>query len=209
MLNEILKNWRKSCRGPTPKIDLEDLAIALIMISRGGVIGRYRLSDAIGIPQGTVRGIMKRFSENKLIKIDARGCEITSEGEKALKEYFDDVGIEFFNVYGENEFKFLAPGKVKALVIVRDKLDKVTNGLKQRDEAVRAGAQGATTIILRNGEIIIPSMDKHIEEYCRNEKEALKNIVGIYGSHVAIICWAESEVKAIKGVLKAVKTLVT
>lgn len=209
MLNEILKNWRKSCRGPTPKVDLEDLAIALIMIYRGRIIGRYKLSDAIGIPQGTVRGIMKRFSENKLIKIDARGCEITSEGEKALKKYFDDIGIEFFNVYGEDKFKFLAPGKVKALVIVRNRLDKVTNGLKQRDEAVKAGAEGATTIIFKNGEIIVPSINEPLEKYCKDDEETLKSIMELHGNYVVIICWAENEAKAIKGALKAVKTLAT
>lgn len=207
MLNEILKNWRKSCRGPIPKIDLEDLATALIMISRSGIIGRYRLSDSMGISQGTVRGIMKRFLENKLIKVDVRGCELTSEGERALREYLHDMGIEELNVYGEDEFKFLAPGKFKVLAIVRNRLSKVTNGLKQRDEAIKAGAEGATTIIIRGDEIIIPSVNEPIEICSKEEKEALKSIVKASGSYVAIICWAENEAKAIKGVLKAVKTL--
>ncbi|MCX8169154.1 MAG: DUF4443 domain-containing protein [Candidatus Methanomethylicia archaeon] len=208
MLKDILDNWRRSERGPLPKVDLEDLAIALIIIARGGIVGRYKLSRFMGIPQGTIRGVMKRFSENELIKVYVKGCEITSKGREALKEYFSEIGLEDLKVYGRDLFKFLAPGEVKVVAIVRNNLNKILDGLKQREEAVKAGADGATTIIVKSGEIIIPGLSGFTENSYLNDIRDLKNIVEFEGKYVIVLCWASNEAKAIKGALKAIRTIV-
>ena len=51
---------------------------------------------------------------------------------------------------------------VAALVRICDEGPK--NGLTQRDAAVRAGAEGATTIVYENGKLIIPTVSSDLSE---------------------------------------------
>ncbi|MEM3615086.1 MAG: DUF4443 domain-containing protein, partial [Candidatus Methanomethylicia archaeon] len=188
-------------------IDLEHLVTALIIISKSRYIGRYRLAEIMMLPQGTVRGILERFSENGLIRVEERGCELTSIGEKSLREYFNEMGIECIKTYSGEVFKFLAPGEFKAILIMSGGGGKVTNGLRQRDEAIKAGAEGATTLVVRDNEIILPNMNEPIKLHCPNEEEFLRSIMRIEDDYVIILCWAVNEALAIRGALKAASTI--
>ncbi|MCR6691875.1 MAG: DUF4443 domain-containing protein [archaeon YNP-LCB-003-016] len=200
-----MSEMRGGKRGPTPKIDLEDLATVLIMIKHSGGMGRYRISEEMEIPNGTIRGVLKKLSETGILKTTPRGCELTDLGEKMLMEYLIELGIERIKLYDGDEFNLIAPGKAKVLAILRRGAEKVTNGLMQRDEAVRAGADGATIIIKRMGRVLIPGV-----EVSRELNEQLKKLEEEYGvgeGGVAIFCWGKNLAKAVKGALKAATTL--
>jgi predicted transcriptional regulator len=205
MLKKLMSEMREGKRGPTPKIDLEDLATVLIMIKHSGGMGRYRISEEMEIPNGTIRGVLKKLSETGILKATPRGCELTDLGEKMLMEYLIEMGIERIELYEGDEFNLIAPGKAKVLAILRSGAEKVTNGLMQRDEAVRAGADGATIIVKRMGIVLIPGV-----EVSRELNEQLRKLEEEYGvgeGGVAIFCWGKNLAKAVKGALKAATTL--
>jgi hypothetical protein len=122
-----------------------------------------------------------------------------------LREYLIELGIDRIELYEGDEFSLIAPGKAKVLAILRSGAEKVTNGLMQRDEAVRAGADGATIIVKRMGRILIPGV-----ELSRELNEQLRKLEEEYGVEeggVAIFCWGKNLAKAVKGALKAAATL--
>jgi predicted transcriptional regulator len=205
MLKKLMSEMRGGKRGPTPKIDLEDLATVLIMIKHSGGMGRYRISEEMEIPDGTIRGVLKKLSETGILKATPRGCELTDLGEKMLMEYLIELGIDRIELYEGDEFSLIAPGKAKVLAILRSGAEKVTNGLMQRDEAVRAGADGATIIVKRMGRMLIPGVD--ISRELNEQLRKLKEEYGLGEGGVAIFCWGKNLAKALKGALKAATTL--
>jgi predicted transcriptional regulator len=205
MLKKLMGEMRGGKRGPTPKIDLEDLATVLIMIKHSGGMGRYRISEEMEIPDGTIRGVLKKLSETGILKATPRGCELTDLGEKMLMEYLIELGIDRIELYEGDEFSLIAPGEAKVLVILRSGAEKVTNGLMQRDEAVRAGADGATIIVKRMGRMLIPGVD--ISRELNEQLRKLEEMYGVGEGGVAIFCWGKNLAKALKGALKAATTL--
>jgi hypothetical protein len=62
-------------------------------------------------------------------------------------------------------------------VLVRGKAKNVKDGLRQRDEAVKAGAAGATTLVFRNGRILMPpetDMDSSYPQLARQIRAAFE-----------------------------------
>jgi hypothetical protein len=50
----------------------------------------------------------------------------------------------------------LVVGDFDVAVLVRGRAERVKDGLRQRDEAVKAGAAGATTLVFRGGRLLMP-----------------------------------------------------
>jgi len=205
MLKKVVNEWRKGKRGPTPKTNIEDLATILIMLKHSGGMGRYRISEEMEIPDGTIRGVLKKLSEIGILKTTPRGCELTNLGEKVLMEYLSEMGIEKIELQEGDEFNLIAPGRIKVLALLKMGVEKVTSGLIQRDEAVKAGADGATIIVKKGGKMIIPRVDtsRELEEQLRKLEEKY----GVEEGNVIIFCWGGSLAKAVKGALKAAATL--
>ena len=61
-------------------------------------------------------------------------------------------------------------------VLVRNRADKVTLGIEQRDAAIKAGAEGATTIVVKGGKLLVPPdyfLDKERPEIARGLRKLL------------------------------------
>ncbi len=102
----------------------------------------------------------------------------------------------------------LAVDAHSAAILVRNAGQKVKIGLEQRDAAVRAGATGATTIILRKGKYVVPmSSADSAKEFPNKVWSTVKNILAPKDNDVIIVCSAKSEKEAEYGALAAALTV--
>ena len=136
---------------------------ALHVLSDGKRMGRKRLSEEIGVGEGSMRRILNTLKEWEMISIKQTGITIT----KAGLEFLDKTPIRVVDL----DVGSLVLGDYTQAVIVKGVAEKVGNGLKQRDAGIRAGSLGCTTLVVVNGGIFLPpdwSIDEHNPEVAEN-----------------------------------------
>ena len=130
-------------------------AVALMMIGREQPLGRYELCENLSIGEGSARTLLKRLAESDYIAADGKqGQRLTTAGDKLFKTFSSDVPIGLF--------LDIAPLIVHSQAfanLVKGKAAKITDGIRQRDEAIIQGGYGkagATTLIQRSGLLVMP-----------------------------------------------------
>lgn len=185
-------------RGATPLFGPYHLLKALFYLRDEGPLGRKGLAELVGIGEGSARGLCDHLEDCKMAKQTASGITLRGRGRK----YLEKIG--------------LAAAKVDAVKLTVDEhdfalklsglADKVTNGIKQRDEAIKAEAGGATTILFKGGKLILPD---HFEVASANPNVA-KELAGIFDfeeNDVLIIGTGKSEKAAADGAFAAAVSL--
>ncbi|MHA1769020.1 MAG: DUF4443 domain-containing protein [Candidatus Thorarchaeota archaeon] len=136
-------------------------AVALILIGREQPLGRYDLCDKMSIGEGSVRTLIRRLTEAGYIEASGKqGQALTQKGTELFDEVTSDIprGLELDVrplVMYDRAFANLLKGKVEL----------VTDGVRQRDEAIIQGGYGfagATTLVQKKGLILMPPEDFHV-----------------------------------------------
>ncbi|MBE0525938.1 MAG: hypothetical protein IH631_03285, partial [Candidatus Thorarchaeota archaeon] len=110
-------------------------AVALILIGREQPLGRYDLCEKMSIGEGSVRTLLKRLSEADYIEAEGKqGQKLTSKGKSLFDSILRDVPIGLIlNVRRLVMYEFAFANIVKGLA------SKITDGVRQRDEAIIQG----------------------------------------------------------------------
>ena len=121
---------------------------ALHVLSDGRRIGRKRLSEMVGVGEGSMRRILNTLKERDMITIKQTGITITKVG----SDYLEKIPIRVIDLNPRS----LVIGEHTQAVVVKGGAEKIGNGLQQRDAGIRAGSRGCTTLIVSDGKIILP-----------------------------------------------------
>ncbi|OLS30498.1 MAG: hypothetical protein ThorAB25_09490 [Candidatus Thorarchaeota archaeon AB_25] len=136
-------------------------AVGLIMIGREQPLGRYELCDKMSIGEGSARTLLKRLSEAEYIEPEGKqGQKLTTNGQRLFNEVSRDVPIGLML-----DVRQLVMYEYAYANLVKDKASIVTDGVRQRDEAIIQGGYGkagATTLIQRDIRLVMPPDDFHI-----------------------------------------------
>jgi hypothetical protein len=136
-------------------------AVALTLIGREQPLGRYDLCEKMSIGEGSVRTLLKRFSEANLIEAEGKqGQTLTSYGQTLFDSVTKDVPIGL-----ALDVRRLVMYDYAFANLVKGRVNKVTDGIRQRDEAIIQGGYGqagATTLIQKAGSLVMPPDDFHI-----------------------------------------------
>ena len=149
--------------GPMFRFTDANVYWALHILSSGKRMGRKRLADEIGVGEGSMRRILETLREWEMIQIKQSGITITRSGlgflsEIPLKVIDVDLGDSIVGDYSQS-------------VLVFNVADKIQNVMQQRDAGIRVGATGCTTLVIRDGNLIIPpdwNMDVERPEIAKN-----------------------------------------
>ena len=131
---------------------MEKLAVALL---EGRKMARKSISMETGIGEGTVRTILGRLDAMGLLDIEHQGVTLSTTGSEFLKR----IGVKLMDL----EHTSSAIGTYQVSVLLRGKAHMIDKGVEQRDSGLKGGGDGCTTIVCRDGRLILPP-DWNIDE---------------------------------------------
>jgi len=201
-LKQILeKIASEKAPGPSPTFSVFHLLRIIELIAEKPT-GRATLAKKLDLGEGATRTIIDRLKGASLISVSKAGCAFTEKGLKFWQEY---KSIFEKNVkIGRNE---LTLADYSYVILVKNRGHKVTSGVEQRDAAVVIGANGATTVVLRKGRLIIPSVSSNVAEDFPKAADQIIRLLQPKENDVAIIVSADTMKKAEYGTLAAAWTL--
>ena len=188
--------------GPTPSFTEYHLIRALNLIGARGKVGRGMLSSQLGLGEGTARTIIEHMKHSELISVTKEGCELTRKGGRMFREIRSRIND--IKEIGSTGYEL---GKYNVGVLVKDSADNVNLGIEQRDAAVKAGATGAVTMVLKNAVLQVPPSNKKVKAEWLEPAKKLADLFRPNESDVIILCGAETKESAENGILAAALTL--
>jgi predicted transcriptional regulator len=167
-------------------------------------IGRYKLGKKLGLGRGSMRTVINRLSNDDLIKSESRkGHIITSNGQKILDQISNTViDIQTLDYVGK-----LTVSEINVGCQVRDSTNSFNSSLRLRDEAIKVGASGVTTLIYRDNKFVIFGMEDEFDikkDYESLYNELINKFKNLETNDLIIIGTAESEILAKIGCLSAI-----
>ncbi|MFW9850155.1 MAG: DUF4443 domain-containing protein [Candidatus Thorarchaeota archaeon] len=160
-LQEILDLAQPADRKVSPTFGPHHVAVALMMIGREQPLGRYELRDRMSIGEGSTRTLIKRLSEAGYITAEGKqGQKLTQKGQDLFERISEDVPLGLSLNLGE-----LVVHSYAFANLVKGRAYLITDGVRQRDEAIIQGGYGqagATTLVQKNGLLVMPPDDYNI-----------------------------------------------
>jgi len=202
-LAQFLKEEYRRPPGPTPSYTNAHVILAILSIGDARVIGRQALSRETGIGEGAVRTVVRRLKQANYVKTLASGCTLLPRGERLYSAIRKTIP-RIVPVSHTN----LTVGSVQSAALVRGVASIVTDGIAQRDAAVKAGADGATTLIVLRSKIRVPRGSQDCEgEYPGRIWGFLRRELHPEDEDVMILCGASDQLGSRIGALSAAITL--
>ncbi len=167
-------------------------------------MGRRALAQTLQINDGVARGLLERLAEKKLILVTETGVHLSSEGKKSLHKILK--GLSLKKIFLLEESDLIKNGTAIGVHLVRVYRPGIT-GIAQRDEAIKAGAEGSVTIAVRGGKLTIPPDNKNLAELAPRENARLKSEFKPSDKDLIIIGFGRDSGRALAGALAAVFSL--
>jgi len=200
LLEELMK---EKAPGPFPSFSILHLIKALELMAKKGPIGRGKLSKELRIGEGATRTLINRLKDAKIIVATKPGCSLTNKGEEIWKKL---QSIFPQKVKLEKSELSLAPYEIAMLV--RDCGHKVGSGMRQRDAAVMAGAEGATTLVFRGQKLILPTVSEDVAQDFPIAFNQISGLLELKENDAVVVSSAETLEKAEYGALAAAMALI-
>ncbi len=199
---KVLKRLAKEkAAGPASSFTELHLAKAIEIIG-GKRIGRTKLSERLGLGEGATRTLINRLLDANLVKTSRLGCDLTESGLSILNELNAKLGRR-----AEVSRSSMTVGTHNFGILVKNAASRVKSGIEQRDAAVRVGAIGAVTLVLKGGELIMPPSESISRKWPNVTKQIL-NTFQPEENDVIIIAGAHTEKKAEEAGRAAAWTLI-
>ena len=180
--------------GPMFRFNDANVYWSLYVLSNGRCMGRKRLAGEVGVGEGSMRRIIDTLKEWEFIQIKQTGITITKAGLAFLQQ----IPIKPVDVKVPDSVK----GEFQQAVLVLGVADKVKNGMEQRDVGIKVGAEGCTTIIIRDGKLMVPP-DWDMDEKDPSKAAEIREVTGMTPADVLIIGGADSQCRAVEAAVSA------
>lgn len=194
-LLEALSKWRaRRGRGPRVEVPISKLILLTRAIAREGPVGRYQLADKVGLGEGVVRSLLAALARQGLVEVKrGRGCVLTPDGRRELEELLKSYGIADVRPLSPPQ---LGMGGFEVAVHVKGASSKVRLGVEQRDEAIKAGARGALTLVFKGGRLVVPGVEEPLEALNPSLAGALLDAFKLEEGDAVLICSSDEQWRA-------------
>jgi biotin operon repressor len=203
-VSKLLRIAREKERGPIPSFTEPHLILAILFTGDSKLIGRQALARKVGLGEGAVRTILKRLKEDGYVDTIASGCYLTKKGTLAYKVLQRTIPrITQLDSTG------FTVGKNQVAVLLRTRPTKLVYGVEQRDSAIKAGAAGATTYIIKDSKFQLPGGSKDCEkDFPSPVWKTLRTKLQPLSGDILIVCGSDNEATSRLGAISAAMTLV-
>jgi hypothetical protein len=141
-----------------------------------------------------MRRIIDTLKDWDFISIKQTGITITKAGQNFLEQ----MPMEPVDLFLPD----LVIGEYQQGVIVRGCATKVNNGMEQRDAGIKVGATGCTTIVIRDGVLMMPP-DWNIDEKQPEVANVIRNDYGLGPDDALILGGGATKALAIEAAITA------
>jgi hypothetical protein len=202
-LEGLLQITERRPLGPFPSFDKAHLLLAFLIIGERGSIGRHALATSSGLGEGAIRTVIKRLRDEGFVAANPAGCHLTPAGKRVyatLTQTMSPITV----VHGPE----LTVGAHQAAIDIRNGIRSVTSGIEQRDAAIKVGAAGATTYLIRSGKFTIPRGSNDCElDFPGEAWKMLRKELGPKEGDSIVLCGAETPTLAALGAVAAAITM--
>jgi len=150
-------------------------------------MGRHQLMKEMLLGEATIKTLIKRLKKNNLIKKTTKGNLLTKKGSLLVNKTLKNISRPM-----EIVIKKYTVGKYNFAVLIKKASNKVRSGIEQRDEAIKIGADGATTLVCKNNRLIFPGCNRKIIDL----EKILRKIFKIENQDVIVIGSGSTKKKA-------------
>jgi len=204
ILEDILEKWRRGSTGPLPQLTPLQLLNALVLVEREGPVGRRALSETLQLNDGVVRGLLERLSESKMALVTVKGVQLSKMGKEGLRKLLRQLSIK--KIISIDQSDLVSANSVMGVHATKLYRPGMT-GIVQRDEAIKAGAEGSITVAVLGRKLVIPPDNKSIAELAPKENARLRSELEPTDKDLIIIGFGKDPGRALAGALAAVLSL--
>jgi DNA-binding PadR family transcriptional regulator len=185
--------------GPKPRFEVIDVIQLFFVLGKGVPKGRKSLSQELQLGEGSIRTLLNRLQANNFVVTKRIGCTLTESGRFIYREL-----TRMITQPKPIDAGPLSQGAWNYIILIRGSAENVRSGLEQRDAAVRAGANGATTLLYLKDRFSLPCVDMDVERmYDSNFCDTLRKLLEPRDGDAIIIVGADSARAAERGALSA------
>ena len=171
----------------------------LSLLTDGRRKGRKVMADRIGVGEGSMRTIVDYLREEGLVDVKQTGIRIT----KAGTDFISRLPLQVYTLDAPD----ISLGEHSVAVLVRGVSSKVGSGMEQRDQAIKAGADGATTVVVNGDRLTVP-VDFDLDKERPETAWALRRLFDLSDGDVIIIGTSKSLQRAEEGAMAAAFELI-
>ncbi|MHA1229176.1 MAG: DUF4443 domain-containing protein [Candidatus Helarchaeota archaeon] len=169
-------------------------------------IGRYDLGKRLNLGSGSIRTVLKRLASKGLIESEkTKGHKITENGLNVLNA----IGKYILKIQELENVGDLSVSNINIGCHVRYITNLIESGIRIRDEAIKYGADGVTTLIFKDDNFEIVGLDQFDikRDYIELYRELIDKFEDIKDDDLIIIGTAQDKNAALIGVLNAIFSL--
>jgi biotin operon repressor len=123
----------------------------LQLLQQNEYASRAVLAKELGLGEGSIKTLIKHLKANNIIETRKAGCRLTSKGKKLSNNLLAALPAEV-----EVPMNSITIGKYNHAVLLREYAFAVTSGIEQRDEVIKFGGDGATTLLYKDNKFVMP-----------------------------------------------------
>lgn len=148
--------------------------------------------------------MLERLAESKMVNVTEIGVQLSKIGKVSLRKLLRQLSIRTIISLEQSD---LVPANSAMGVHVSKAYRPGMTGIVQRDEAIKAGAEGSITVAVLGSKLVIPPDNKSIAELAPKDNAMLRSELEPTDKDLIIIGFGKDPGRALAGALAAVFSL--
>lgn len=162
------------------------------------------MASALQLNDGVIRGLLERLAESKMLTVTETGVQLSKIGKENLRKLLRQLAVKKIISLEQSD---LVPANSATGVHVSNAYRPGMTGIDQRDEAIKAGAEGSITVAVLGKKLVIPPDNKSIAELAPKENARLRSEIEPADKDLIIIGFGRDPGRALAGAIAAVLSL--